>query len=362
MQEAPVLFDCVYPEVYLLSSVATVTRSCLVLLLLVGAGELLSAPQTGRLYRLFILDSQQGSPYMDVRLAMLASLEQYGYVVGENLQLYFHTAGNDINKGAAILKTEAAKDYDVYYMGGTTATVAAKQVLYGGTQSVVFASPTDPVGIGVIDGFDIPPKSNFTGVSYPVPVKSRFRFIRELMPHVKRIGLIYADMPQSHSYNAWIKAMLEDDPQFKDLEVIFRGVPLVKGEEGDRRMAEMALPLIKELDSQVDLFIKPHDQLGARRQFAEMVHAYSSKPLIGLVKNDVMQEWGAMAAIFPSHRSIGQQAAVMIRDLFEGKPIKLIFPQWPARFGYAVDLHKARQFGITVPVGLLQLAGENILK
>ncbi|MBT2988064.1 MAG: hypothetical protein KME48_04380 [Candidatus Thiodiazotropha sp. (ex Ctena orbiculata)] len=344
----------------MLSSVATLLRYSLVLLLLTWFGEALSAAQNDGNYRLFILDSQQGSPYSDVRLSMLDYLGQYGYVEGKNLQLAFHTAGNDIDKGEAILKSEAAKGYDLYYMGGTAATVAAKRVLYGAAPPVVFASPTDPVGIGVIDGFNIPPKSNFTGISYPVPVDSRFRFIRELMPQARRIGMIYADMPQSHSYNEWIRKMLDHDPYFKDLEVVFRKVPLVKGEEGDRRMAEMAIPLIQELDSEVDLFIKPNDQLGARRHFAKMVYAHASKPLIGIVKKDVMEDWGATAVIYPSHRMIGKQAAAMIRDLFEGKPIREIPPQWPAHFGYAVDITKAIQFGITIPVGLLQLAGENI--
>ncbi|MEW8505409.1 MAG: ABC transporter substrate binding protein [Candidatus Thiodiazotropha sp.] len=344
----------------MLSSVASIIRYSLVLLLVAWVALAQSAPETGRKYRLFILDSQQGSPYSDVRKSMLDSLREYGYIEGENLQLVFRTAGNDIDKGKAVLSSQTTKNHDVYYMGGTVATVAAKQVLYGKSVPVVFASPTDPVGIGVIDAFNTPPKGNFTGVSYPVPVNSRFRFIRELMPQARRIGLIYADMPQSHSYNAWIKQMLENDPYFEGLEVSFRQVPLIKGEDGDRRMAEMAVPLIKELDSEVDLFIKPNDQLGSRQHFAQTVYAHASKPLIGIVKNDVMQDWGAMAVIYPSHDSMGQQAAVMVRDLFEGKSIKEITPQWPARFGYAVDLTKAKRFGITIPVGLLQLAGENI--
>ncbi|MES9990957.1 MAG: ABC transporter substrate binding protein [Candidatus Thiodiazotropha sp.] len=360
MQEAPTLFEYVHLEVYLLSSVASVIRYSLVLLLFVWTGLTQSAPQSGRYYRLLILDSQQGSPYSEVRHSMLDYLNQYGYVEGKNLELVLHTAGNDTEKAEAILHSQVATGFDVYYMGGTVATVAAKQVLYGKKEPVVFASPTDPVGIGVIDAFNLTPKSNFTGVSYPVPVKSRFRFIRELMPHVKRIGLIYADMPQSHSYNSWIKDMLEKDPYFKDLQVVFRKVPLIKGEDGDKRMAEMAVPLIKELDAKVDLFIKPNDQLGARRHFAEMVYAHATKPLIGIVKNDVMQDWGAMAVVYPSHRSIGRQVADMVRDLFEGKPIKEITPQWPARFGYALDITKAMQFGVMIPVGLLQLAGENI--
>ncbi|MCU7814766.1 MAG: hypothetical protein KZQ81_06060 [Candidatus Thiodiazotropha sp. (ex Rostrolucina anterorostrata)] len=332
------------------------------MLLMIWVNDVFSAPESGRIYRLLVLDSQLGSPYEEVCESMLERLKKYDYEEGKNLHVSFYSAGNDAAKGEAILRSEAHNGHDVVYVGGTTATVAAKHVFLGADQPVVFASPMDPVGIGVIDGFDTPPKSNFTGVCFPVPVKSRFRFIRQLMPDARRFGLIYADMPQLHSYNAWIKEMLAKDPQFKDIEVIFRKVPFAKGEEGDTRMAEIALPIIHELDAQVDLFIKPNDQLGTRRIFAEQIYAHASKPLIGIVKSDVMEDWGAMAVVFPSHSSMGQQAAAMIHEIFEGKSVSRILPQWPARYGYAVDLQKTRRFGVEVPVGLLQLAGENIRK
>ncbi len=78
--------------------------------------------------------------------------------------------------------------------------------------------------------------------------------------------------------------------------------------------------------------------------------------------SDVTEGWGATAVVYPSHDSIGRQAAGMIRDLFEGKPIARITPQWPRLYGYAVDLGKTRQFNIKVPVGILQLAGENVVR
>ncbi|MEO5343309.1 MAG: hypothetical protein H7842_08225 [Gammaproteobacteria bacterium SHHR-1] len=312
--------------------------------------------------RLLILDSQFGNPYDEVRAALLDQLAQYGYRQGGNLQISLHAAGNDQAAAEQLLVQSLNQGYDVIYVGGTVATIAAQRALLGKSVPVVFAAPTDPVGIGVIDGFEQPPKANFTGVCYPAPPKARLRFVRQLMPQARTLGLIHADMPQSHSYNRWLKELIEQDPEFKDLRILFRPVPLITGEDGDRRMAELALPLIAELDGQVDAFIKPNDQLGTRQQFAEVVSLHAKKPLIGLVKSDVTEGWGATAVIYPSHDSIGRQAARMIRDLFQGKPIAEIQPEWPRLFGYAVDLAKTRSHNIQVPIGILQLAGKNVVR
>ncbi len=326
--------------------------------LLLSSGQADSRPT----YKLLILDSQSGNPYDEIRLQLIQTLAQLGFKQGENLEIVLHAAGNDAQKGEQILREEVKKGFDVVFVGGTVATIAAKQALLGSKQAVVFAAPTDPVAIGVIDDFISPPKANFTGVCYPVSVKARFRFIHQLLPKAKTLGLIYAEMPQSLSYNAWVRHLVENDPEFKDIRLLFRSVPLVTGENGDQAMAKMAIPLIQELDSQVDAFIKPNDQMGTRRHFSQIIWQNATKPLIGIVKNDVMAQWGATAVVFPSHVSIGHQAAEMIGKLFHGSAISAITPQWPMQFGYAIDLAKAHHFEMSVPVGLLQLAGENIVK
>lgn len=313
-------------------------------------------------YRLLVLDSQFGNPYDEIRRELLKTLAASGYRQGSNLEVALHSAGNDVATGKRILLTEINKGFDVVFVGGTVATIAAKQALYGSKQPVVFGAPTDPVGIGVIDAFNQPPKANFTGVSYPVPPMARFLFIRQLLPHARTFGLIYADMPQSHSYNSWVRKLVAEEPAFKNIKIIFRPIPLVTGEDGDLQMAKLATPIIKELDREVDLFLKPNDQMGTRRNFAKAVWEHSSKPLIGIVKNDVVKKWGATAVVYPSHQSLGQQAANMIAQLFKGVSIKEIVPQWPRKYGYAVDLGKTRKFAITVPVGILQLARENIVQ
>ncbi|MEO5344163.1 MAG: hypothetical protein H7842_12660 [Gammaproteobacteria bacterium SHHR-1] len=315
----------------------------------------------GQPRHLLILDSQFGNPYDEIRAALLDRLAELGHRQGDNLRISLHTADNRVSAAERLLEQAAGQGYDAIYVGGTVATLAARRSLWRKPVPVVFAAATDPVGIGVIDGFEQPPKANFSGVSYPVPPKARLRFVRQLLPQARTLGLIHADMPQSHSYNRWLKELLEQDPEFQDLRILFRSVPLTTGEHGDRQMAERALPLIQELDGQVDAFIKPNDQLGTRRAFAEVVQRHASKPLIGLVKHDVTQGWGATAVIYPSHKSIGRQAAQMLHQLFSGTPIQAIRPQWPQLYGYAVDLGKTRRFDIQVPLGLLQLAGENVI-
>jgi putative ABC transport system substrate-binding protein len=317
----------------------------------------------GRTAKLLILDSQLGNPYDEVRAALLKRLEQHGYIANKNLHLSLRVAGNDIKEGERILREEAGKGWNAVFVGGTIATIAAKNTLLGRQDlPVVFGSPTDPVGIGVISDFSSKPTQNFTGVCYPVPITARLRFIRQLMPGARTLGLIYADMPQSVSYNQWLRDALAKEPEFKDLQILFRPIPLITGEQGDLKMAAMAKDIIKELDPQVDAFIKPNDQMGTRRPFAEVVFANATKPLFGIVRDDVMGGWGATAVVYPSHESIGEQSADMLKVLFEGgKPTDLA-PQWPKKYGFAVDLNKTRRFDIRVPVEVLRLAGPNIVK
>jgi putative ABC transport system substrate-binding protein len=52
----------------------------------------------------------------------------------------------------------------------------------------------------------------------------------------------------------------------------------------------------------------------------------------------------------------------MIIQFFEGKTASQVMPEWPHKFGIAVDLRKAKQFGIEVPIEMLQMAGENIIR
>lgn len=340
-------------------------KQCLWLLILVlSLGMMVPVLQAEptKIYKLLIVDSQNAEPYITTREAMLEGLRKLGYEKDKNLQVTYHSIGNDVEKGKQLLNEELKNNYDVIFINGTMITIAAKEVAFGKPEyKFVFAGTTDPVGVGVIDNFVDPPKGNVTGVCYPMPAAARLKFIRDLMPKAKTIGWIYADMPQAHSYRRWIEDAIATKPELNDLKVIFRMVPFITGEDGSAKMAQEAKAFVLELDSQVDVFVSPNDQLGVNRPFAEMVYGAATKPLIGLGFKDVMDHWGATAVIFPALGGTGPQTARMIKRLFEGEPISKIIPEWPKGFGVAFDLVKCKKFGVAVPVNMIELAGSNIV-
>jgi len=330
---------------------------CLIIAII--SSNLFSKEQGTAKFRLLIIDSLKGEPYNTVRESMIKELSRLGYSQNKNLIIQYYSLGNYVGAGINIWKhEEKSKNNDVVFLNGTIATKAFKEIALDDSHKFVFANVTDPVGVGVIDDFVQPPKHNFTGVSYPVRIEDRLRFILKVFPKAKKIGLIYGNLPQSQSYKRWLEnALLLEE--FKNLEIIFRKVEFVKSESGHKRMARIAKKHVLELDKKVDLFISPNDTMGAQAPFAKMLYENSTKPLIGLGRKDVMDNWGATMSIYPSLQEAGITAAKMIDKLLRGSTVKDIIPQWP-NTGVTFDLTKAKEFGIMIPKELIEEAGANI--
>ena len=328
---------------------------CLIIL----SGSFVFSNELTKKSKLLIIDSLKGEPYKTVRISMLKELSKLGYIKNKNLIIKYYSIGNFINNTKNIWNhREKNNNYDVIFLNGTIATKAFRDIALNDKNKFVFANVTDPVGICVIEDFISIPKYNFTGISYPVRIKDRLRFIQQVFPKVKKIGLIYGNLRQSKSYKRWVQEALLLD-EFKNIEVIFREVSFVKSEGGDERMARIAKKYVLELNDKVDLFISPNDTMGVQKPFAKMVYKNSTKPLIGLGRKDVMEEWGATMSIYPSLEEAGVTAAHMIYKLLNGSKIKDIKPSWP-NTGVAYDLAKAKEFGIKIPKELIEEAGLNI--
>ena len=334
---------------------------CVLFLLLCGNQRADCSPTQ---YNILLVVSEQGEPYQSVIDSMTSELSNMGYVQDKNLTIKFYSLDHFEGRAKRILMEEAENKYDLIAVFGTIGTIAFKELILDDPhyEKVVFSTITDPVGIGVIDDFTNPPKHNFTGVAYPVPVKERFQFIKKVMPDVRKIGFIYADMPQSHSYNQWVKDFIATDPEYKDYEILFREVPFAKSEGGMLRMAEESEKFIKELDPQVDMFLSANDQLALQPFFPQNVYKLSTKPLVGVGKPDVMERRGAVMAIYPTPEGIGKQTAKIIQRLLEGASVKEVLPEETNEFGIALDLKKIKQFGLTVPEDILLQAGKNIVE
>jgi putative ABC transport system substrate-binding protein len=303
--------------------------------------------------RLLVVDTQNTEPYTTITGTMLKTLTAQGFVMGSNLEVERYSLGQFEGAAGNIWKFKNGPSFDVVYIAGTIAAKAFVPIAANAPNShFVFASVTDPIGLGLIDGFGVAPPRNFTGVSFPVPVKDRLRFVRRVMPRARTIGLIYGDMPQSLSYRAWLEQSLATDPEFKDLKMIYRVVKFVTGNNGTQRMAMQSAALIQELNPRVDVFLAPNDQMGINPEFARTMAKNASKPLVGIIEPDTRDGWGAAMNIYPSLPGMGRQVGKMVARLLSGEKLSAVPAETPAAIGIAFDWNLIKHFEISVPPDL----------
>lgn len=274
---------------------------------------------------ILILDSQSQEPYKTLRESMISELAKLGYSEGKNLLINYDVLGNFEGKGLNIL-SHAKEEYDVIFLNGTIAVQGALEFINKekpdlNKYNFIFGNVTDPVGLGLITEFGAPSNTRFTGIAYPVNVEEKLRFIKKNFGKNLKIGYIYAEMPQSITYNKWLEEALKKD-EFKDMKFIFRNVEFVKSDGGQKRMARLAEPIVKELDNQVDIFLSPNDQMGISMEFGQMVYSTATKPLVGVGKDK-----GSVASLTSDVEKNGKKIALMIKQIFEGKKINEIIPQ-----------------------------------
>ncbi len=307
--------------------------------------------------KILMIDSQSGDPYQTVRESMIRELGRRGYNETSGLNYEYYSLSH--YRGAArnlwnhrIQKT----DYDVIFLTGTLACKSFREIAWKSNRhKFIYAAVTDPVGLGLIEDYGKTPNGNFTGVAFHLPVDVRMNFVRELLPDVKHIGIVHADMPQSHSYRIWLEDVLKQE-EWKGVTLHYRQVDFIPSEGGHKRMAQMAARHIEELDPIVDVFLAPSDQMGAQSPFAKMVSKIATKPLIGMGKQDVVEGWGATASIYPDEKLLGEQAAAMMERFFQSEPLTDILPERAKHFGMVIDKTKADRFNITISETLRQKA------
>jgi putative ABC transport system substrate-binding protein len=275
--------------------------------------------------KLLVIDSENAAPYLEARESMLLELKDHGYKIGENLVVSYYSIENNEGTGIRILRAEAG-NHDVIFTNGTIASLAAHKFGYAHPEhKFVFCSVTDPIGLGLIQNFNQPSNSNFTGVAYGIPVYERLHFLRMVLPEARTLAMIHSDLPQSKSYVKWLKEELSM-PEFQDLRIIFVEIPYVLGKHGSKRMIRQMKDKVKELSPVVDVFLTPSDQFGTKPEYSETINKFSDKPLMALTEQELKLGWGSHFGAYPTHENAGRMAARMVMNLFNGSPMDQITP------------------------------------
>ncbi|MGR0186310.1 ABC transporter substrate-binding protein [Azospirillum aestuarii] len=279
-------------------------------------------------------------PALDAtRDGVIEALKAAGYTPGDTLKVEYQSAQGNPATAAQIARQFAGARPDVIVPISTPsaqAVVAATRDI-----PVVFTAVTDPVGAQLVKSLE-KPGANVTGVSDMAPVAEHVALIREIVPSVKRLGVLYnAGEPNSVSL---VKA-LKDEAQKAGLTVV----------EATATKSADAQPAARSLVGKVDAIYVPLDNtVVSALESVVAVGQQAKLPVFSADTDSVAR--GTVASIGFDYRQVGRQTGEAVVRILKGeKPGDV-----PVTFAKGTDLFvnpkSAAAMGVTIPEAVIQRA------
>ncbi|MCX9460902.1 ABC transporter substrate-binding protein [Vibrio cholerae] len=279
-------------------------------------------------------------PALDAtRQGLLDGLKAKGYEEGKNLEFDYKTAQGNPAIAVQIARQFVGENPDVL-VGIATPTA---QALVSATKTIpiVFTAVTDPVGAKLVKQLEQPGK-NVTGLSDLSPVEQHVELIKEILPNVKSIGVVY------NPGEANAVSLME----LLKLSAAKHGIKLVEATALKSADVQSATQAIAEKSDVIYALI---DNTVASAIEGMIVAANQAKtPVFGAATSYV--ERGAIASLGFDYYQIGVQTADYVAAILEGKEPGSLDVQVAKGSDLVINKTAAEQLGITIPEALLARA------
>ncbi|KDO12937.1 ABC transporter substrate-binding protein [Vibrio metoecus] len=272
-------------------------------------------------------------PALDAtRQGLLDGLKAKGYEEGKNLEFDYKTAQGNPAIAVQIARQFVGENPDVL-VGIATPTA---QALVSATKTIpiVFTAVTDPVGAKLVKQLEQPGK-NVTGLSDLSPVEQHVELIKEILPNVKSIGVVY------NPGEANAVSLME----LLKLSAAKHGIKLVEATALKSADVQSATQAIAEKSDVIYALI---DNTVASAIEGMIVAANQAKtPVFGAATSYV--DRGAIASLGFDYYQIGVQTADYVAAILEGKAPGTLDVQVAKGSDLVINKAAAEQLGITIP-------------
>jgi putative tryptophan/tyrosine transport system substrate-binding protein len=303
------------------------------------------AQQPTRVWRIGILHGVPKEASIGVA-GFRQRLSELGYVEGQNSVIEYRWSDqiDDLpSLAAALIETKV----DVIVAGAGSSAMAAKQATRE-IPIVVAVNDDDPVASGLVSSLG-QPGGNVTGLAIFAPEMSgkRLELLRDLMPHLARVGILWTR--QSASHPALLAAAKEAAHRL--------GIDPVEVEVASPNDIENAIErLVRERVGAVAA-LQGIEFYRIRARIAELGLKHRMPIVTGEVE---FARLGGLLQYGPNTTETWRQAAHYVDKVLKGnKPADLPVGQ-PTRFDLVINLKTAKVLGLSVPATLLTRADEII--
>lgn len=224
--------------------------------------------------------------------------------VHPDAQIVIRNAQGNIVNATMIAQKFVSDGMDVVVAIGTAAAQVSAKSAQASQTPVVFLSITDPLGAKLVKDLN-KPGGSVTGVSNYTEQAPQLAYFKELIPALKRLGVIY-NPGEANS----VSLLEKTTTAAKDLGIQI--VPVVA-----TKTTDVALAVQKALGSDIQGMFVNNDNtaLAAFDVIVQLTQA-AKTPLF--VSDTDMVDQGALAALGPNQYDIGRQGAEIILAVLNG--------------------------------------------
>ena len=285
--------------------------------------------------------------YAERLRAFREGLKDAGFIEGENVAIEYRWADNQSDRLSVLAAELVRRQVAVIVAGNSSAAFAAK----GATPTIpiVFTSPEDPVGLGLVASL-ARPGGNLTGINWfasEVAAK-RLELLRELVPGAAHVALLV------ESAN-----VRTTEATVRDVEAAARAMGLqirVLNANTSREIDTAFATLASERPDA--LFVGSSSFFSARR--VQLAHWATHHRVPATYSTRQYVEAGGLMSYGASLTDASRQMGVYTGRVLKGaKPADLPVMQ-ATKFELVINLQSAKMLGLAVPPSLLARADEVI--
>ena len=313
----------------------------LVVLLFAGAITTSAGAQTAK--KVDIITMNDTPQLLEVKDGLLKGLADDGYVDGKNVKVDFKSAQGNFGTAQQIIRQFIGDNPDVI----VTITTPTSQAAVAATKDIpiVFTTVTDPAKAKLVPSLTHP-GGNASGVSDLVPTARQLDVVKEIVPKLKTLGLVYD--PSLDNSRSTVESIKDIAPKM--------GITVVESPA----MGLNNVPAAgQNLVGKVDAIFVPNDTTvyGAFETLVK-ISQDAKVPLFSAERRSV--ERGAVATVGFDFFQMGTATANMVEKVLKGaKPgdLDVVFMKdLPNSLGLYINKDSAEKMGVTVPPELLKNA------
>jgi putative ABC transport system substrate-binding protein len=303
------------------------------------------AQQSGKIFRIGILDSSTASGSAILWEAFQQELRKFGWIEGKNITIEYRFAEQKPERLPELATDLVRLKVDLIVVTSSVPALAAKKATT--TIPIVMTNPADPVGAGLVASL-ARPGGNVTGNSSLSPElnSKRLEILKDAISRLSRVGFL--GTPEGGDIQ-----MTELRPAAVALKIKLEEIKT----QPDAKGLEIAFQTAKQKQVGAIMTVTGRRFFAERKRIVELAAKYRF-PAIYFQKEFVDE--GGLMSYGTDTIDLYRRTAVYVDKILKGaKPADLPVQQ-PTKFEFVINLKAAKQIGLTLSPEFLARANQVI--